>query len=165
VLIVGTRSETLRRMPFVSGVEAFLARGFRPFAKVEPREAITTGVMTIAAFLLLTAYYLLKTVREPLILLHGGAEVKLYARAAQAVLMVGVVHVYGEIAQRAGRHLLTGFADRRALARFDDGARRSTGSTTFACAQSLRRSDSRSPRRSSDPDMRLTALRVLTPLA
>jgi AAA family ATP:ADP antiporter len=64
--------------------------------------------MALAAFLLLTAYYLLKTVREPLILLHGGAEVKLYARAAQAVLMVGVVHVYGEIARRVGRlRLLT----------------------------------------------------------
>lgn len=90
-------------MGFVAGLEALLARAFRPFAKVEPREAITTGVMTVAAFLLLTAYYLLKTVREPLILLHGGAEVKLYARAAQAVLMVGVVHVYGEIARRVGR--------------------------------------------------------------
>jgi AAA family ATP:ADP antiporter len=59
--------------------------------------------MTFAAFLLLTAYYQLKTVREPLILLHGGAEVKLYARAVQAFLMVGVVHVYGELARRVGR--------------------------------------------------------------
>jgi AAA family ATP:ADP antiporter len=42
-------------------------------------------------------------VREPLILLQGGAEVKLYARAGQAVLMVGVVHVYGELARRVGR--------------------------------------------------------------
>src|SRR5271166_1304750 len=59
--------------------------------------------MALAGFLLLSAYYLLKTVREPLILLEGGAEVKLYARAAQAVLMVGVVYAYGEIAQRVGR--------------------------------------------------------------
>ena len=28
--------------------------------------------MTLTVFLLLTAYYLLKTAREPLILLHGG---------------------------------------------------------------------------------------------
>src|SRR5579872_2477262 len=62
--------------------------------------------MTRAGFLLLGAYYLLKTVREPLILLQGGAEVKLYARAAQAVLMVGVVQVYGEIAKRVGRRKL-----------------------------------------------------------
>jgi hypothetical protein len=49
-------------------------------------EAVVVGVMTLAAFLLLTAYYLLKTVREPLILLQGGAETKIYARAAQAVI-------------------------------------------------------------------------------
>jgi AAA family ATP:ADP antiporter len=80
-----------------------LAWLLRPFAKVQPAEAITAVAMTLAGFLLLSAYYLLKTVREPLILLEGGAEVKLYARAAQAVLMVGVVYAYGEIAQRVGR--------------------------------------------------------------
>src|SRR6187200_1256040 len=80
-----------------------LAAVFRPFTKVHPQEAATAGMMTVAAFLLLTAYYLLKTVREPLILLQGGAEVKLYARAGQAVLMVGVVHLYGELARRVGR--------------------------------------------------------------
>jgi ATP:ADP antiporter, AAA family len=80
-----------------------LAAVFRPFTKVHPQEAATAGLMTLSAFLLLTAYYLLKTVREPLILLQGGAEVKLYARAGQAVLMVGVVHLYGELARRVGR--------------------------------------------------------------
>src|SRR6478735_2097716 len=85
-----------------------LAAVFRPFTKVHPEEAAMAGLMTVSAFLLLTAYYLLKTVREPLILLQGGAEVKLYARAAQAVLMVGVVHLYGELARRVGRiRLLT----------------------------------------------------------
>ena len=80
-----------------------LAAVFRPFTKVHPQEAATVGLMTVSAFMLLTAYYLLKTVREPLILLQGGAEVKLYARSAQAVLMVGVVHLYGELARRVGR--------------------------------------------------------------
>ena len=64
------------------------------------------ALMTLTAFLLLTAYYLLKTVREPLILLEGGAEVKLYARASQALIMLGVVHVYGELARRFGRSKL-----------------------------------------------------------
>jgi AAA family ATP:ADP antiporter len=80
-----------------------LAAVFRPFTKVHPQEAAMAGLMAVSAFLLLTAYYLLKTVREPLILLQGGAEVKLYARAGQAVLMVGVVHLYGELARRVGR--------------------------------------------------------------
>ena len=75
----------------------------RPFTQVHPEEAATAGLMTLIAFMLLTAYYLLKTVREPLILLEGGAEVKLYARAGQALLMVGVVHVYGQLARRVGR--------------------------------------------------------------
>jgi len=80
-----------------------VAKLLRPFSKVHPEEAATVVLMTATSFLLLTAYYLLKTVREPLILLRGGAEMKLYARAAQALLMVGVVHVYGELAQRFGR--------------------------------------------------------------
>jgi AAA family ATP:ADP antiporter len=79
------------------------ARVLRPFSKVEPGEVALVGLMTLAAFLLLTAYYLLKTVREPLILLQGGAEVKLYARAGQAVIMVAFVHFYGELARRVGR--------------------------------------------------------------
>lgn len=80
-----------------------LALALRPFAQVRPNEAVGASVLMVGSFLLLSAYYLLKTVREPLILLQGGAEMKLYARAAQAVLMVGVVHVYGEIAKRVGR--------------------------------------------------------------
>lgn len=78
-------------------------KALRPFSKVEPGEVTTVALMTLVAFLLLTAYYLLKTVREPLILLQGGAEVKLYARAAQALIMVGVVYAYGELARRVGR--------------------------------------------------------------
>src|SRR5664279_1840271 len=84
------------------------ARMLRPFTKVQPDEVVTVVLMTLAAFLLLTAYYLLKTVREPMILLHGGAEVKLYARAGQVFLMIGVVHIYGELARRYGRMKLLG---------------------------------------------------------
>lgn len=59
--------------------------------------------MTLAVFLLLAGYYLLKTAREPLILLHGGAEVKQYAAAGQAMLLVGVVRGYAWLAKRVGR--------------------------------------------------------------
>jgi AAA family ATP:ADP antiporter len=76
---------------------------FRPFSKVQPAEALVVAVMTLSAFMLLTAYYLLKTVREPLILLQGGAEVKIYARAGQAALMAVFVHFYGELAKRVPR--------------------------------------------------------------
>jgi AAA family ATP:ADP antiporter len=85
------------------GLRQILAKILRPFTRVHADEAAGVALMGLTAFLLLTAYYLLKTVREPLILLQGGAEVKLYLRAGQAVLMVGVVHLYGELARRVGR--------------------------------------------------------------
>jgi AAA family ATP:ADP antiporter len=80
-----------------------LARLLRPFAKVEPSEAVTVCVMTLTVFILLCAYYLLKTAREPLILLYGGAEVKSYAAAGQALLLLVFVQVYGSVAKRVGR--------------------------------------------------------------
>lgn len=81
---------------------------FRPFSRVEPGEVLGVSILTFTAFLLLTAYYLLKTVREPLILLQGGAEVKLYARAGQALIMAVFVHFYGELARSVGRTKLLG---------------------------------------------------------
>lgn len=90
-------------------VKQLLSTILRPFTKVHASEAAGVVLMALTAFLLLTAYYLLKTVREPLILVEGGAEVKLYARAGQALLMVGVVYVYGELARRVGRTKLLSF--------------------------------------------------------
>ncbi|HEU0034329.1 MAG TPA: Npt1/Npt2 family nucleotide transporter [Kofleriaceae bacterium] len=89
-------------------MKTLTARLLRPFTKVHPEEAATVVLMTACAFALLTAYYLLKTVREPLILLQGGPEVKLYARAGQILLMIGVVHLYGQLARRVGRIKLLG---------------------------------------------------------
>ena len=76
-----------------SAIDRTLARLLRPFARIEPDEAVGAVVLAAIVFLLLTAYYLLKTAREPLILLHGGAEVKSYASAGQAALLVLVVRV------------------------------------------------------------------------
>jgi AAA family ATP:ADP antiporter len=80
-----------------------LAQLLRPFAQIEPDEAVGAVVLSAIVFLLLTAYYLLKTAREPLILLHGGAEVKSYAAAGQAALLVIVVRAYSSVAKRVGR--------------------------------------------------------------
>lgn len=84
-------------------VNARIVRILRPISRVRAEEAGTVVLMTACAFSLLTAYYLLKTVREPLILLQGGPEVKLYARAGQILLMMGVVAAYGQLARRVGR--------------------------------------------------------------
>ena len=63
------------------------------------------GALLLAAnvFLLLGFYYILKTVREALILSEGGAEVKSYAAAGQALLLLGLVPLYGAIATRINR--------------------------------------------------------------
>jgi len=89
-----------------SASERVLSRLFRPFGQVEPHEAITAALMASTVFLLLSAYYLLKTAREPLILLQGGAEVKSYASAGQSVLLLFVVRAYSELARRVGRMTL-----------------------------------------------------------
>lgn len=51
-------------------------------------------------FLLLAAYYILKVVREPLILLEGGAVERSYARGLQALLLVLFLPAYGLLANR-----------------------------------------------------------------
>jgi ATP:ADP antiporter, AAA family len=89
-----------------SVADRVLAYLLRPFAKVEPAEAVTAAVLMLTVFLLLTAYYLLKTAREPLILLHGGAEVKQYAAAGQTLVLVVVVNAYSALARRVGRQQL-----------------------------------------------------------
>ena len=88
-------SPSLRRHP----LEALL----RLFAEVRPGEGAVALVMTLNVFLLLTAYYLLKVAREPLILAGGGAEVKSYAAAGQAVLLIVVTTAYGALARRCDR--------------------------------------------------------------
>src|SRR5579859_4916855 len=91
-----------------AAIDRVLARLLRPFARIEPEDAVGAIVLSAIVFLLLTAYYLLKTAREPLILLHGGAEVKSYASAGQAALLVVVVRIYGSVARRVGRVRLLG---------------------------------------------------------
>ena len=77
-------------------VERLLA----PVAEVRREEAASALLMTLLLFLLLAAYYLLKTAREVLILTEGGAEIKSYSSAAQAVLLLVLVPAYGAFASR-----------------------------------------------------------------
>jgi len=81
-------------------------RWLRAVADVRAGEAGTALALALIVFLLLTAYYLLKVAREPLILLGGGAEVKAYASAGQALLLVGVLKGYGALAARVQRMAL-----------------------------------------------------------
>lgn len=85
-----------------------LRRLLSVFAPVKRSEVVTVVVLTLNVFVLLTCYYVLKVVREPLILLGGGAELKAYASAGQAVLLLAVVPAFGWLSSRVGRlRLLT----------------------------------------------------------
>jgi len=74
------------------------------FTEVRGGEGLTALLLMLNVFLLLAAYYLLKTIREPLILsVPGGAEVKSYAAAATAGLLILVVPLYSAFASRVSR--------------------------------------------------------------
>src|SRR5690606_21197397 len=73
------------------------------FADVRSGEGFGAVLLAANIFLLLATYYLLKTVREQLVLTEGGAEVKAYASAAQAVLLLAVVPIYGWLSTTVAR--------------------------------------------------------------
>jgi ATP:ADP antiporter, AAA family len=83
-------------------------RLLRPFSKVEPGEGPRALLMLACVFLILTAYYVMKTAREGLILAGGtfglaGDELKLYATGAMALLLLGLVPAYSRLADRVRR--------------------------------------------------------------
>lgn len=72
----------------------------RLFGDVRRGESATVVLMTLNIFVVLVAYYVIKTVREPLILTTGGAELKAYASACQALVLMIAVPVYSYFASR-----------------------------------------------------------------
>ena len=90
----------------VSRPRTRLERFLGLFAEVRAGEGITTILLTLNVFLVLTAYYTLKPVREALILSEWSAEAKSYAAAGQVFLLLGVVPLYGALAGRLPRRAL-----------------------------------------------------------
>ena len=80
-----------------------LDRALSLFTEVHAGEGYTALLMLLNIFVLLVCYSVVKTVREPLILLGGGAEVRSYAAAGQALLLIGLVPLYSWFASRVGR--------------------------------------------------------------
>jgi AAA family ATP:ADP antiporter len=81
-----------------------LDRVLNLFADVRGGEGVTAVLLMLNIFLLLAAYYLLKTIREPLILtVKGGAEMKSYSAAAIAGLLILLVPLYSALASRVSR--------------------------------------------------------------
>ena len=85
------------------------------FSEVLPGEGLRALFMLLNVFLILVAYYIIKTVREPLILatevpeflhalgIRGPAEVKTYAAAGQALVLMAFVPAYGWLASHVSR--------------------------------------------------------------
>ena len=96
-------SEPLKKNPF----ERFLLL----FSNVAAGEGGTVLLLTLNAFIMMALYYILKPVREGLILSGFGAVIKSYSSAFQALLFIVVVPAYGAFAARVNRvWLLSGMS-------------------------------------------------------
>ncbi len=79
----------------------------RVFADIRPGEASKALLLALNVFLLLLAYYILKPLRESLLLVDkDSAVVKSLLGGAQAVLFVFVVKGFSRLASKVPRHVL-----------------------------------------------------------
>jgi AAA family ATP:ADP antiporter len=81
-------------------------RFLRIFTDIKAGEAGTALLLTLNVFLLLLAYYLIKPVREALVISSKGPFVRSSLAAAQAILFIFVVKGFSRLASKVARHLL-----------------------------------------------------------
>jgi AAA family ATP:ADP antiporter len=97
------------RTPASSRARGPLERFLGLFAEVHAGEGANVVLLFANIFLILSAYYVLKVVREGLtiggvqLFGMGGDEVKAYLPALMALLLLGVVPAYGALASRVNR--------------------------------------------------------------
>jgi ATP:ADP antiporter, AAA family len=80
-----------------------LDRLLRLFADVRPGEGATVLLLALNVLVILQAYYILKPVREALILGEGSAELKSYMSVGQVALLMVVVPLYARLVARVPR--------------------------------------------------------------
>src|SRR5215470_361450 len=95
--------DSATNLAIIDDEPSLLRRLLGKIAPVKRDELITVVILTVNVFVLLTCYYVLKVVREPLILLGGGAELKAYASAGQTILLLGVVPAFSWLSSRVRR--------------------------------------------------------------
>jgi ATP:ADP antiporter, AAA family len=82
-------------------------RFLRLFADIRPGEAAKALLLALNIFLLLLAYYILKPLRESLLLVDAKAPlIKSCLSGAQAVLFIFVVKAFSRLASKVPRHVL-----------------------------------------------------------
>ncbi len=84
-------------------LDRFLGR----FTRLRPGEGRSVVLFFSYALLMMVSYYILKTIREPLLLTESSAEMKSYAYAATATLLLLIVPLYGWLFRRSGKQQLT----------------------------------------------------------
>ncbi|MDX1734398.1 MAG: putative Ig domain-containing protein [Halioglobus sp.] len=87
----------------VSPLERFLGL----FTRLRPGEGRSVVWFFTYALLLMLSYYILKTIREPLLLATSSAEVKSYAYAVTAALLFAIVPLYGLVFRHTSKRQLT----------------------------------------------------------
>lgn len=99
------RSAMLHRMHDGQGTTLDRLLGY--FHKVEPGEWRCVMLFFTYAFLMMVSYYILKTIREPLLLSGSSAEFKSYAYAVIALILLAVIPLYGALFRRVRKLHLT----------------------------------------------------------
>ncbi len=81
-------------------------RFLRLFTDIRQGEAPKAFLLALNVFLILMAYYIIKPVRDALILTGNSPEMKSYLGAAQAVLFIFVIKAFSRLSSRVARHVL-----------------------------------------------------------
>jgi len=75
-------------------------RSLTLLTRVQPGEGRCVGLLSLQAFTLMFAYYLIRPVREALILTEGTAELRSYAVGVQALLLILLIPLYALLVHR-----------------------------------------------------------------
>ena len=92
-----------QQAPPAGGTKNWLDRALSLFTDVRAGEGGTALLLAANIFCILAFYSVLKVVRDALILAESGAVIKSYSAAGQAMLLLGIVPLYGAFASRVNR--------------------------------------------------------------
>ncbi len=89
-----------------TGPKGSLEKFMGLFTEMRAGEGPTALLLCLNVFILMTTYYIIKPVREALILSGGGAELKSYLSAGMVLLLLGIIPLYAKLASQMPRKRL-----------------------------------------------------------
>ena len=84
-----------------------LDRFLNRFSDLSPGEGKSVVAFFSYALLMMVSYYILKTIREPLLLTGSSAEMKSYAYAVTALILLFIIPLYGLVFRNTSKQQLT----------------------------------------------------------